>query len=80
MPLRAQGIAYIDSEAASTQQGASITETYVDQIRRIIDIAQRYETIPSDDPLIRFVTEVDDQSWLRFEQDPPRELLDILGR
>lgn len=75
----AQGIAYIDSEAASTQQGDSITETYVDQIRQIIDIALRYGTVPVDDPLIAFIAEVDDQTWLRFEQDPPRELLDILG-
>jgi hypothetical protein len=79
VPPSPQGIAYIDSEAASTQQGASITETYVDQIRQIIDIALRYETIPVDDPLISFVAQVDDQAWLRFEQDPPRELLDILA-
>jgi hypothetical protein len=78
-PPTAVGIGYIDSEAASTQQGASITETYVDQIRQIIDISQRYGTIPSDDPLIRFINDVDDRSWLQFEQDPPRELLDILG-
>ncbi len=80
VPPSAQGIAYIDSEAASTQQGDSITETYVDQIRQVIDIALRYDTIPADDPLIDFVAKVDDQTWLRFEQDPPRELLDILGR
>ena len=80
VPPRAQGIAYIDSEAASTQQGASITETYVDQIRQIIEIALRYDTIPADDPLIGFVNEVDDETWLLYEQDPPRELLDILGR
>lgn len=78
-PPTAQGVAYVDSEAASTQQGASITETYVDQVRQIADIAQRYQTIPSDDPLIRFIDEVDDQAWSRFEIDPPRELLDILG-
>jgi hypothetical protein len=78
-PPTAQGIAYIDSEAASTQQGASITETYVDQIRQIVDIALRYQTIPADDPLIRFINEVDDRTWSRFEVDPPRELLDILG-
>jgi hypothetical protein len=78
-PPTAIGIGYIDSEAASTQQGASITETYVDQIRQIIDIARRYETIPAEDPLIGFINDVDDRTWLRFEQDPPRELLDILG-
>lgn len=80
VPPSPQGIAYIDSEAASTQQGESITETYVDQIRQIIDIALRYGTISADDPLIAFVAGVNDQSWLRIEQDPPRELLDILGR
>ncbi len=78
-PPTAIGIGYIDSEAASTQQGDSITETYIDQIRQIIDIAQRYGTVPSDDALIGFMNDVDDRTWLQFEQDPPRELLDILG-
>jgi len=46
---RADFDAYVDSEAASTQDGAEITETYLDQIRQIIDISQRYEAIdPSD--------------------------------
>jgi hypothetical protein len=80
VPPTATGIGYIDSEAASTQQGESITETYLDQIRQIIDIARRYRTVPSDDPLIGFFDGVDDRTWLRYEQDPPEELLDLVGR
>ncbi|MCP4047255.1 MAG: hypothetical protein GY732_14860, partial [Gammaproteobacteria bacterium] len=52
--LRKKGIAYIDSEAASTQSGENITETYLNQIHQIIDIAMRYETVPADHPLVRF--------------------------
>ncbi len=33
IPLRTRGIAYVDSEAASTQQGEAITETYLNQVR-----------------------------------------------
>jgi hypothetical protein len=79
VPLAPQAVAYIDSEAASTQQGEAITETYLDQVRQIADIAQRYGTIPPDDPLLEFLAEVDEESWARIEQDPPPELLDILA-
>ena len=77
--LAPRSIAYIDSEAASTQQGESITETYIDQIRQIIDIAERFGTVQPDDPLLAFLADVDDQAWRAIEQDPPRELLNILG-
>ncbi len=79
VPLAPRGIAYIDSEAASTQHGESITETYLDQIRQIIDIAERFGTVEPDDPLLAFLTDVDDRAWRQIERDPPRELLDILG-
>lgn len=79
VPVGSQAIAYVDSEAASTQQGESITETYLDQIRAIVDIARRYGTAAPGDPLVRFLADVDHQTWLLMEQEPPRELLDILG-
>lgn len=74
-----KGIAYIDSEAASTQQGESITETYIDQVRQVIDIARRFGAVEPDDPLLEFMADVDEERWLAIEQDPPRELLDIVG-
>ena len=77
--LAPRGIAYIDSEAASTQNGESITETYIDQVRQIIDIAERFGTVEPDDPLLAFLADVDEQAWRAIEQDPPRELLDIVG-
>lgn len=77
--LAPRGIAYIDSEAASTQHGESIIETYIDQVRQIIDIAERFGTVERNDPLLAFLADVDDQAWRAIERDPPRELLDILG-
>ena len=35
VPLEKRGIAYVDSEAASTQHGDAITETYLHQIHKI---------------------------------------------
>lgn len=78
VPLAPQAIAYVDSEAASTQGGETITETYLDQVRQIADIARRYGTIPSDDALLSFIDEVDDEAWQRIEERPTPELLDIL--
>ena len=75
-----QAVAYVDSEAASTQDGEDITETYVDQVRQIISIALRYGTISTEDPLISFVDGVDDQAWLEIEQHPPTALLNILAK
>ena len=77
--LAPRGIAYIDSEAASTQHGESITESYLDQVRQIIDIAQRFGTVRPDDPLLAFLADIDDRAWREIERDPPLELLDILG-
>ncbi len=78
LSLTTRGIAYIDSEAASTQQGDAITESYIDQVRQIIDIATRYGTVDADDPLMRFFDGVDDETWLEFEQNPTREFLEIV--
>ncbi len=73
-----RGIAYIDSEAASTQQGETITETYLHQVRQIAAIALRYGSVALDDPLLRFIDRVDEEEWLELERDPP-ELLALLG-
>lgn len=78
VPLTRRGIAYVDSEAASTQQGENITETYLDQIRQIIDIARRYETVPADDPLLLFFDTVSEQRWQDIEANPPDSLDDLL--
>ena len=68
----------MDSEAASTQQGDNITETYLDQIRQIIDIARRYETVPPDDPLLLFFATVSNERWQDIEADPPETLDELL--
>ena len=78
IPVAPRGIAYVDSEAASTQQGEAITETYLDQVRQIIDIARRYRTIPTDDPLLRFLEDVSEQRWAEIEVAPPERLGDLL--
>ncbi len=78
VPLAPAAVAYIDSEAASTQQGEAITETYLNQVRRIADIALRHGTISPDDPLLEFLAGTDDEAWRRIEQTPPPELLAIL--
>ncbi len=77
--LTRRGIAYVDSEAASTQQGDNITETYLNQIRQIIDISQRYHAIPADDEILRFFDKVTEESWQHIEANPPAELIDLLG-
>lgn len=79
IPLAPQAVAYIDSEAASTQSGEDITETYLHQVRQIADIARRYGTVPPDDPLLTFLDEVDEDAWRRIEQEPTPALLDILA-
>ena len=79
IPLAPQAVAYIDSEAASTQQGEAITETYLDQVRQIADIARRYGTIPLDDPLLGFLDEVDEEAWREIERQPTPALLEILN-
>lgn len=76
--LRTRGIAYVDSEAASTQQGEAITETYLNQVHQIIDIATRYQTIDLADPLVQFLSNISEERWLSIESDPPDRLGDLL--
>lgn len=76
--LTRRGVAYVDSEAASTQQGENITETYLDQIRQIIDISQRYDAIPPDDAILLFFNHVTEESWQHIEANPPSELKHLL--
>ncbi len=78
VPLQKRGIAYVDSEAASTQQGEAITETYLNQVHQIIDIAKRYATVPADDPLLRFFESVSEERWAEIEAEPPSELRELL--
>ncbi len=77
--LKKRGIAYVDSEAASTQQGEAITETYLDQVHQIIDIAKRYQAIDTADPLLRFLEDISEERWQEIEGDPPDDLEDLLG-
>jgi hypothetical protein len=74
IPLRKRGIAYVDSEAASTQDGAEITETYLNQVHQIIDISRRYQALGEDDELVRFFRRVSEADWQRIEADPPQTL------
>lgn len=74
IPLTRRGIAYVDSEAASTQDGAEITESYLSQIRQIIDISRRYGVLDEEDELARFFFEVSEEDWQRIEADPPLTL------
>lgn len=78
--LQKRGIAYVDSEAASTQQGEAITETYLNQVHQIIDIAKRYQTIDPADPLLRFLESISEAQWQKIESDPPEELDDLLSQ
>jgi len=80
IPLARRGIAYVDSEAASTQDGAEITETYLNQIRQIIDISQRYGARDPDDPLIQFFWGVTEDEWQQIEADPPETLEELRDR
>ncbi len=72
------GIGYLDSEAASTQQGENITETYLHQIHQIIDIAKRHGAINPQDALCRYFEEITEDQWLEIEQNPPEQLEDLL--
>ena len=78
IPLIKKGIAYIDSEAASTQSGANITETYLSQINQIIDIAKRYKTLRTSDPLMKFFSSISEAEWSLIEANPPEEILDLI--
>lgn len=78
IPLTRCGIAYVDSEAASTQQGSNITETYLNQIRQIIDISQRYKALDSQDALLNFFLTVSEERWSEIENDPPPTLTSLL--
>lgn len=78
IPLSRRGIAYLDSEAASTQQGDNITETYLHQIHQILDIARRYETIPAGDELAAFFERISEDDWLGIERHPPERISDLV--
>jgi hypothetical protein len=67
----------VDSEAASTQDGAEITETYLNQIRQIIDISRRYGARDQEDALIRFFSSVTEDEWQQIEADPPATLEEL---
>lgn len=79
IPLIKKSIAYIDSEAASTQDGANITETYLNQINQIIDIAKRYKTISTSDPLMKYFSSISEEEWSLIEVNPPEEIQDLIG-
>jgi hypothetical protein len=72
--LSRRGIAYVDSEAASTQDGAEITESYLNQIHQIIDIARRYGALDEEEELVRFFLGISEPEWQRIEADPPETL------
>ena len=76
--LQTRGIAYVDSEAASTQQGESITETYLNQVHQIIDISKRYATLSQQDRLLRFLEETSEERWAAIENNPPEQLDQLL--
>ncbi|MCP4878350.1 MAG: hypothetical protein GY896_23090 [Gammaproteobacteria bacterium] len=78
VPLEKRGIAYIDSEAASTQQGDAITETYLQQIHQIAYIARRYQTIDPSDPLLNFLESIGEETWKKIEINPPKRIEDLL--
>lgn len=77
--LRKQGIAYLDSEAASTQSGEEITETYLSQIHQIIDISRRYSASNDKKELISFFERISENEWMKIEENPSDELLELLG-
>ena len=78
IPLVKKGIAYLDSEAASTQSNTNATETYLNQIRQIIDIARRYKTVPEPDAIMDFFGSISEAQWRKIEADPPDELESLL--
>jgi len=73
-----KGIAYLDSEAASTQSGSNITETYLNQINQIIDIAKRYKTIATSDPLMKYLSSISEEEWRVIEVKPTEEFLSLI--
>jgi hypothetical protein len=77
IPLSTRGIAYVDSEAASTQDGAEITENYLSQVRQIIDISRRYGVLDEEDELTRFFLRVSEAQWQRIEANPPQTLAEL---
>ena len=79
VPMIKKGIAYIDSEAASTQSGDNITETYLNQIHQIIDIAKRYNTIEKTDPLLEYLSSISEEEWRKIEVDPSKEFLAMIN-
>ena len=74
-----KGIAYLDSEAASTQDGENITETYLNQIHQIIDIARRYKTLPESDRIMQFFLSISEKKWRQIEANPPEMLEDLIS-
>jgi hypothetical protein len=74
IPLTRRGIAYVDSEAASTQDGAQITDSYLSQVRQIIDISRRYGALDEEDELVRFFLSISETEWQRIEANPPDTL------
>jgi len=76
--LEKRGIAYVDSEAASTQQGDAITESYLHQLHQVADIARRYNAIDPSDPLINFLESIGEDAWQRIERNPPERIDDLL--
>ncbi len=78
--LNKRGIAYVDSEAASTQQGENITETYLHQIMQIVNISQRYQTIDQNDELVQFFHTLSEEQWREIEMNPQRFLSEYLER
>ena len=74
-----KGIAYLDSEAASTQDGDNITETYLNQIHQIIDIARRYKTLPESDRIMQFFLSISENDWRQIEANPPEMLEDLIS-
>ena len=77
--LEKRGIAYVDSEAASTQQGAAITETYLQQIHQIADIAHRFQTVDPSCPLLQFLKSIGEEAWQKIESDPPERIEELLA-
>lgn len=79
IPITKKGIAYIDSEAASTQSGADITETYLNQIHQIIDIAKRYSATNESDPLLKYFSSISEEEWTLIEANPPEKIQDLIA-
>ncbi len=77
--LSKRGVAYVDSEAASTQQGAQLTQTYLDQILQIVNISQRYQTIDQHDKVVQFFRALSEEAWREIEMNPQRFLAEYLS-